>query len=137
MRSRKGFTLVELLVVIIIVGVLASVAIPLMTGYVNRAKKSEAVAALGTIRSAERAYNSENTAYKAITSGDNLSNIGIKQSDLDGRYFSNKCYSVDGTSGLITCNANSSTSAAPNYTEVTTFGTMTMDSNGTLAGNYT
>ena len=118
MRSRKGFTLVELLVVIIIVGVLASVAIPLMSGYVNRAKKTEAIAALGTIRSAERAYFAENGKYLAITTpatdwGGTAGNaLGIGKTDLDGKYYNNTCYTVDATNNTINAAAGASSAAA-------------------------
>ena len=50
-NAQAGFTLVELLIVIIIVGILASVAIPLYRGATESAYASEADAALGTIRS--------------------------------------------------------------------------------------
>ena len=59
MRNRKAFTMVELMVVVMIVGILAAVAVPMMTGRVDAAKWSEGKAAMGTIASALRAYAAE------------------------------------------------------------------------------
>ena len=47
-RERKGFTLIELMVVILIVGILAAVAIPIMRGRIDSAKWSEGKAMMGT-----------------------------------------------------------------------------------------
>ena len=51
-RHRKGFTLVELAIVIAILGILAVVAIPKYQGMVDEARSAEARAQLGTVRSA-------------------------------------------------------------------------------------
>ena len=42
-RSRGGFTLVELIVVLVILGVLATFAVPALTGYIDSAKEKQAV----------------------------------------------------------------------------------------------
>lgn len=101
MKGRKGFTLIELMVVILIVGILAAVAIPLMRGRIDSAKWSEANAAAGTIRSALRAYWAEKgptyANYAADLQGDVLvfgTPLGIDPTDLDGRYFGDGCYVI-------------------------------------------
>jgi prepilin-type N-terminal cleavage/methylation domain-containing protein len=59
MEKRKGFTLIELMVVIFIVGILAAVAIPIMRGRIDAAKWSEGKAGAGSIRTAARAFCAE------------------------------------------------------------------------------
>lgn len=55
-RNEKGFTLMELVVVTVIVAILAAVAVPLYINYVKDAQKSEARGAIGAIITAEQAY---------------------------------------------------------------------------------
>ena len=68
-NAQAGFTLVELLIVVIVVGILASVAIPLYHGATESAYASEADAALGTIRSTLRTVQSYSVAgdFSAIS----------------------------------------------------------------------
>ena len=61
-RINFGFTLVELLIVVIIVGILSSVAIPLYHGATESAYGSEPDAALGTICSTLRTVQSQSVA---------------------------------------------------------------------------
>lgn len=42
LQNKKGFTLTELIVVIVIIGILAAVLIPTLTGYINKANQSAA-----------------------------------------------------------------------------------------------
>ena len=55
-RQRAGFTLVEVLIVVALVGVLASVAIPGFVTYQARTRRSEAFANLGALAQSETAF---------------------------------------------------------------------------------
>ncbi len=99
MNSRKGFTLIELMVVIFIVGILAAVAIPIMRGRIDAAKWSEGKAAAGSIRTAIRALHAEKGPdydYSTITT---LAQLGFAATDLTGKYFNQADYVFDITDG--------------------------------------
>lgn len=58
--NQKGFTMVELMVVVVIVGVLAAVAVPMYSKYVKNARVSEATSKIGEIITASKAWAVEN-----------------------------------------------------------------------------
>lgn len=49
-KNELGFTLIEVMVVIIMVGILAAIAVPIYTNYVHRARVSEAISTLGAVK---------------------------------------------------------------------------------------
>jgi type IV pilus assembly protein PilA len=63
--SRKGFTLIELMIVVAIIGILASIAIPNFLAMQLRAKRSELPTNLDGIRTAELAYHAEWDGFTA------------------------------------------------------------------------
>ena len=89
MESRKGFTLIELMVVILIVGILASVAIPMLRGRIDAAKWSEGKAMMGSIGTAIRSYHAEKgpTAAAPTVLGIAADGLGFAAGDLTGTYF--------------------------------------------------
>lgn len=57
--NRKGFTLIELMIVVAIIGILAAIAIPNFLAMQLRAKRAELPSNLDGIRTAEKAYQAE------------------------------------------------------------------------------
>ena len=55
-KNQKGFSLIELLAVVIIIAVLAAIAVPIYMGYVKNARSTEAQTAIAAIRSAYRVH---------------------------------------------------------------------------------
>jgi type IV pilus assembly protein PilA len=90
MKSKKGFTLIELMVVILIVAILAAVAIPIMRGRIDAAKWSEGRAMMGSIATALRAYaagEDTNPDVGTLSTAAYATKLGFASGDLDGTYF--------------------------------------------------
>ena len=63
MNKASGFTLIELMIVVAIIGILAAIAIPNFMTFRLKAKTSEAKSNLGSIRTCEEAYKAEQDVY--------------------------------------------------------------------------
>jgi type IV pilus assembly protein PilE len=63
MSCRKGITLIELLVVITIVAILATIAVPMYTGYMVRARRADAKTSLEQLRAAQEMRRAEYGSY--------------------------------------------------------------------------
>ena len=123
---QGGFSLIELVVVVLIVGILAAAAIPIYTGYTRRARSSEAVAGLGAMRTGELAYYAENSSYLAVTAG-NAGNDpedatpGLGLDFTNNTYFDENCFSAasDVTYGVIaSCDGGAVGNTAPRASDV-------------------
>ena len=105
MLKKKGFTLIELMVVILIVSILAAVAIPIMRGRIDAAKWSEGKAMAGTLATAIRAYYAEKGPVDSLgaetaSPTDIEADLGFLVSDFDGTYFTMNLFTI--TSASIT-----------------------------------
>ena len=63
MKGKEGVTLIEVMIVVVIVGILAAVAIPAYDNYVTRSRRSDAYTALETVRAAQEMYRAEQGFY--------------------------------------------------------------------------
>jgi len=69
MYVKKGFSLIELMVVVAIIGLLAMLAIPSFNRYLAKAKRAEAYLNLSSIYAAQKAHWAEHGTYTAALSG--------------------------------------------------------------------
>jgi len=81
MMNRKGFTLVELMIVVAIIGILAAIAIPNFVAMQYRAKRSEVPSNVDGIKTAELAYDAAFDTYIQESSFQPDSSPGKKQRD--------------------------------------------------------
>lgn len=110
-RIQKGFTLIELMIVIAIIGILAAVALPAYQNYTNRAKFAEVIAAVGPMR------QSVDICYQvngALTDCDTEAKIGFNGDDAEtGTNVGT--VELSGTSALITATSTGIGSANKTY----------------------
>ena len=84
MRNKKGFTIIELIVVILIISALAAIAVPALMGQRNKAGSAEAIAAMGMIRKEIQIATQLN---QSVASGNATALPGINSNDLAGEYY--------------------------------------------------
>jgi len=107
-KANRGFTLVELLIVVAIIGVLSTIGVPTFKKMVQKAKKSEAKTSLGALYTAETAFFSEYGFY-----GNNLPGIAY---ELDGSS-ANRLY----VTGFPSATCSAAAAIAPSATTAATF----------------
>ena len=91
--DRKGFSLVELSVVVIIIGVLAAFGIPRMLKSVERSKAAEAFKYLASVRAAQERYQARESTY-----ADDLTKLDVEQTSP--KYFTVGIPGAGGTGSL-------------------------------------
>lgn len=74
-RSRRGFTLIEAMVVVVVIGILALLAVVAYRSWIRTSYVAEAHDMISQIRSAEESFRAENNAYLDVTGGLDLGHL--------------------------------------------------------------
>ena len=98
-RLNSGFTLIELMIVVAIIGILAAIAIPQYQNYVARAQVAEALALTAPVKLAAAEFYS--TTGNLPTSSE-LETTGVIPSTITGKYVSAVSWGTNKSFGLVT-----------------------------------
>lgn len=79
---RRGFTLIEMLITLAVIGILSALAYPSYRDHVLRARRSEAFNALSTVAQAQDRWRATHTRY-----ADSLADLGLEPISNPGRYY--------------------------------------------------
>ncbi len=125
LNNRRGFTLIELMIVVVIIGILAALAIPKFIKVTGKAKLAEAKTILKEIFTLEKAYFNEHDAYVSFANGAACENIGFDLPEGTSRFLY-KVEVVDSTSSFTA----TATEAVDVDGNGSTDGYLTMDQDG-------
>jgi len=104
--AQKGFTLIEIMIVVAIIGILMAIAIPAYGNYVKRAKVTEAVAALSEMRVKMEQHFQDNRTYVGACGA-----TGVAPLPAASKSFTFTCPAGDLTATTYTVVATGSTAA--------------------------
>ena len=90
-RKQTGFTLVELVIVIVIAGILSVISVPIYRGYVEKAIMAEGQMLLSSIGKAELAYHLQHKRFLPVDKTDHSTELNV---DSRGGKFFNKFYAT-------------------------------------------
>ena len=89
-RDSKGFTLIELMIVVVIIGILAALAIPRFSKASDRAKEKEADGLVKQVYTLQQAYKAQNGTY--ATTETQLNTVGFEVPGTLQNYTLNTAY---------------------------------------------
>jgi len=124
---QHGFTLMELMIVVVIIGILSGVAFPAYKAYVDRAKRSEGKAFLMEIAARQERYYFDNNSY--ATDARNLG-YGSTTPSSDESHYTLVNPIDEGDSGDITTSYKLQIDTVSPWVDDTCGGYLTLDSKG-------
>ena len=125
MNRSRGFTLIELVIAIAIVGIIAAIAVPSFMEQIRKSRRSEALQGLTQIQTSQERWRSFHTTYGsgadiglptsdnytfAITSGSNTATAWVATAAPRGAQLGDRCgtYTFTMSNGVVTKTAGSS-----------------------------
>ena len=84
MKRQAGITLIELMIVVAIIGIIAAIALPNYSRYVERARAGDAQGALMSLAGAMERYHTANSTYVGASVGASAGDIFPAEAPLDG-----------------------------------------------------
>lgn len=85
-RSDRGFTLVELMITVVVIGILASLAYPSFMGSLRKGRRAEAFTALTAVQQAQERWRANNSTYASDLSSTPPAGLGLAATTAGGLY---------------------------------------------------
>jgi type IV pilus assembly protein PilA len=127
-KAQQGFTLIELMIVVAIIGILAAIAIPAYQDYITRAKWSDVISQMEPTKMAvaECLQNNANVNTSCTTYGTATGQLGITSPSITFK---------DGTTGSLTLGAVGTNGVSIAATGPATYAGCTVTQTGVAGGN--
>ena len=130
-RRSRGFTLIELMIVVAIAAVLAAIALPSYFGSVRKSRRADAITALNQVAQAQERWRANNSTYTNVLTG-----AGLNVPNPSSGYYTLAVTGNTGTDYVVTATAAGAQTSDARCTSLRltmTAGTITYTSTGSAS----
>ncbi|WP_146203443.1 type IV pilin protein [Leucothrix pacifica] len=105
-NKKQGFTLIELMITVAILGILTSVAVPSYMKYVRESKRTEAKTELLKIAQLQESYYVQNLSYAKFLNGNGGLGFGARKIKTESGLYSIQTWGLDSANKANTCSGD-------------------------------